>query len=143
MENLFATHLNWLAVSLATAAYFAIGFVWYGPLFGKAWGKEVGINMNKRPKTNEMIVIMGGQLVASFVAVWGLASVISWTHKSGVQAALTTSFLVVLFFIVSTNLGVLLFQKKPKLFLIDTSYHAVGLAVGGLILGAMQKNGIF
>lgn len=143
MENLFATHLNWLAVSLATAAYFAVGFLWYGPLFGKLWAKEVGVKMDKKLAVTEMITIFGGQLAASFIAVWGLASVISWTHKPGVEAAFTTSLLIVLFFIVSTNLGKLLFQKRPKLFFIDTGYHAVGLVVAGLILGAMQKNGIF
>ena len=30
------------SIILATIASIAIGFAWYGPLFGKAWAKEQG-----------------------------------------------------------------------------------------------------
>jgi hypothetical protein len=30
-------HLNYLAILAAMAANIAIGFAWYGPLFGRAW----------------------------------------------------------------------------------------------------------
>ena len=36
--------LNWWAILVATVAAFALGGLWYGPLFGKPWmGFEPGI----------------------------------------------------------------------------------------------------
>ena len=34
--------LNWWAVLVATGAAFALGGLWYGPLFGKAWLQALG-----------------------------------------------------------------------------------------------------
>src|SRR4051812_10168879 len=36
--------INFLAVILATVVQFALGFVWYGPLFSKLWGKIHGFD---------------------------------------------------------------------------------------------------
>lgn len=38
--------INWLAI-LAAASSLVIGFLWYGPLFGKAWMKESGMTEEK------------------------------------------------------------------------------------------------
>ena len=38
------SQLNWLAILVATVAAFALGGVWYGPVFGKAWQRLVGIS---------------------------------------------------------------------------------------------------
>ena len=35
MPKIFNT--SWLAVILATVVFFALGSVWYGPLFGEVW----------------------------------------------------------------------------------------------------------
>ena len=34
--------LNWLAILVATVASFVLGYVWYGPVFGKAWLAALG-----------------------------------------------------------------------------------------------------
>ncbi len=34
--------LNWWAILVATVAAFAVGGLWYGPLFGKAWMAALG-----------------------------------------------------------------------------------------------------
>jgi hypothetical protein len=39
--------LDWVAVLVATAALMVFGFVWYGPIFGKAWSRANGIEMNE------------------------------------------------------------------------------------------------
>ena len=38
----FVTALNWWAIVVATVAAFALGGLWYGPLFGKAWLAALG-----------------------------------------------------------------------------------------------------
>lgn len=35
--------INWLAVIAASLVGFLIGFIWYGPLFGKKWMELVGM----------------------------------------------------------------------------------------------------
>ena len=34
--------LNWWAILVATVAAFVLGYVWYGPVFGKAWLVALG-----------------------------------------------------------------------------------------------------
>ena len=34
--------INWWAVLVATVAAFALGGLWYGPIFGKAWMDAIG-----------------------------------------------------------------------------------------------------
>jgi len=46
MPKIFNT--NWLAVILATLAFFMLGAIWYGPLFGEIWMVGTGL-------TEEMI----------------------------------------------------------------------------------------
>jgi len=36
------TGLNWLAILVATVAGFALGGIWYGPLFGDTWLAALG-----------------------------------------------------------------------------------------------------
>ena len=34
--------VNYLAVLVSAIAMIVLGFIWYGPLFGKIWTKEMG-----------------------------------------------------------------------------------------------------
>lgn len=51
--------INYLAVILATAAQFVVGFVWYGPLFSKLWGKIHGFNKLPKETQKKMMKAMG------------------------------------------------------------------------------------
>ena len=42
MELLNFAGLNWWAILVATAAAFALGGIWYGPVFGQAWMAAIG-----------------------------------------------------------------------------------------------------
>lgn len=37
------TDVNWLAIVAAAVAAFVVGFLWYGPLFGKRWADAMGL----------------------------------------------------------------------------------------------------
>ncbi|MBK7243776.1 MAG: DUF1761 domain-containing protein [Saprospiraceae bacterium] len=39
--------INMTAIAIAVVANFVLGFLWYTPLFGKAWGKEMGYDPNE------------------------------------------------------------------------------------------------
>lgn len=41
------SNINLLAVLVATLSTFLVGWIWYGPLFGKAWINAVGFIQKK------------------------------------------------------------------------------------------------
>ena len=51
--------LNIGAIVLATVAMFAVGFVWYGPLFGKLWGQIHGFDKLSKEVQQKMMKEMG------------------------------------------------------------------------------------
>lgn len=52
-------HLNYFSVIVATVVMFAIGFVWYGPLFGRLWGKIHGFDKLPKETQQKMMKAMG------------------------------------------------------------------------------------
>jgi len=47
--------INYLAVGLAVIANFVLGWLWYTPLFGKAWAKEMKFDTSETPKVGVML----------------------------------------------------------------------------------------
>ncbi|MEM6687587.1 MAG: DUF1761 domain-containing protein [Bacteroidota bacterium] len=65
MENI---PVNWMALAVAALSTLIIGFLWYGPLFGKAWMKETGITEAQAQKG--MPLRFGLSVVLAFIAVF-------------------------------------------------------------------------
>ncbi len=42
--------INMVAILVAVVANFILGFIWYTPLFGKVWGREMGYDPNEKPE---------------------------------------------------------------------------------------------
>lgn len=42
--------INMLGVGIAVIANFVLGWLWFGPIFGKAWTIEMGMDLNKNQK---------------------------------------------------------------------------------------------
>ena len=75
----------WPAVGVSIIANMILGFVWYGPLFGKAWAKELGLDMSKKPPAKEMYRSMGLMLIGTFLLAYCLAyNVEAWRIVMGV-----------------------------------------------------------
>ena len=47
-------NVNYLAVVLETTAQFAVGAIWYMPLFGELWGKIHGFDKFSKKEQKEM-----------------------------------------------------------------------------------------
>jgi uncharacterized protein DUF1761 len=127
-------HVNWLAILVAALAGFAVGALWYGPLFGSAWRRESGVTLEKARAVN-MPKVYGTVLLLNLVAAGSLAMFIgpagTWTF------GLFAGFMTGLTFI-STALGVIyLFESKSlRLWLINAGYQVVIFSIMGSILGA-------
>lgn len=136
MSTLFFSHANWLAIAVAAVAYFMIGGLWYSVLFGKAWIKASGIDMNRPDAKKGAGGIMVMTFLLEFVICTGLAMVaykmmLTGGVMSGIKLGLLTGvcFSAIVIFISY------LYQMKPKaLSLIDGGYHIAGNVAASVII---------
>lgn len=127
--------INWLAVIAAALSAFPLGFVWYGPLFGKVWAAEVGMIPEKAKSANPAITY-GGAFVLALIqastfamflgatplpdaALYGLCAGLCW-----VGAAIGVQYLFE--------------QRSLRLGLINAGYNAVAFTLIGTIIGAWR-----
>ena len=139
-----AIHLNYLAIAVAVIVNFFFGWIWYGPLFGKAWAKEMGMNMDQKPDSKVMMRGMILMLIGTFLLVYVLAhSVQVWrpsvwnagTDGSDAMYGFMCGFFTWIGFFVPQNLSVVAWDNKSwKLFGINTSYHFLSLQILAMIL---------
>ncbi|MGB2867736.1 MAG: DUF1761 domain-containing protein [Bacteroidota bacterium] len=55
-----------MPVILAVVANFIFGFIWYTPLFGRTWAKEMGFNFDAKPPAGAMAKGLVLMVVGSF-----------------------------------------------------------------------------
>lgn len=133
--------INLWAVIAATVLNMAIGTAWYGPLLGKPWMKFVGMSPQKleAAKKKGMGKTMGTALFASFVMAYILALMIGWLGVTGSGEGLKVGAWIWLGFLATTQIDVVLWEDRPReLYLINTSYRLVSLALMGAMLGAWR-----
>lgn len=122
--------VNWLAVIVGAAAFFVVGMVWYGALFGKAWQKEVWPGGTPQMEGSP-VVLFGLCFLAEFIvsAMFGhmLARVqppthVIWMMAFGFGATIMVPAIAINY----------LFQRRSlKLFAIDAAHVVLGtLAMG-------------
>lgn len=125
--------INYLAVLVAAIVGFGIGSVWYGPLFGKIWQKEMGWTDNPpekgHPGKTLTIAFLLTFLMAFMTAHLMTDHFVGWIGGVHLGGELAIGFS-------ATALGIhYLFQKKSlKLWLIDSAYLTVILILMAVII---------
>ena len=124
--------LNLWAVLAAAASAFALGGLWYGPLFKHSWCREAGIDPDK--PTGHPAQVFGVASVASLAAAFAFAWFLG--PRPELQSALHAGVMVGLAY-VATSFGInyAFAGRSLKLWLIDAGYHTLQFALYGLILG--------
>jgi hypothetical protein len=141
--------VNYLALLVAGVAQMIVGFIWYGPLFGKVWSKMKGFDFDKMTKAEQkemqkkMMPYYGVTFVVSLVTAYILAHTMflsqNFFHYSPVMTGLTTAFWMWLGFMMPVRLYNEIFGGKNwKLFAIDTGYSLAGILAMGLVIGYMM-----
>jgi hypothetical protein len=125
--------VNWIGVIAAGVSAFIIGGIWYGPLFGKAWQKGVGLS-DEQVKSANMVKTLGGSLVLSLIAAFVFAMFLG--RDMGLQFGAATGFAAGAGW-VAASFGIsYLFEQRPfKLWLINGGYHTLQFTLYGAILG--------
>lgn len=129
--------VNYVAVVLAAIAAMVVGFVWYGPLFGNAWMKLVGITKSDINKS-EMPKLYGIMFLGALVEAYVLSHFIHYAGAVGLILGAKTGLWAWLGFVATTSLGNYMFSKRPiKLYYIDGGYALVNLIVMGAIIASL------
>jgi hypothetical protein len=133
--------VNYLAVLVAGILAMVIGFLWYGPLFGKTWAAMMGFNETSmadakaKGMTKTYVINFIAALIMAYVLAHSLIFASAYTSTSGVSAGLMVGFWSWIGFIVPVTLGSVLWDGKPwKLWAINAGYYLVLLLVMGVLL---------
>jgi len=133
--------INYVAVLGAAVASMMIGFLWYGPLFGKTWMALSGISQtsidpSKKKGMNTLYALaFCGSIVMSFVLAHALVFASSYLQVSGISAGLMAGLWNWLGFIAPVTLGAVLWEGRTwKLWMFNNAYYIVTLCVMGVIL---------
>ena len=132
--------VNWLAAVLGAAAFFLVGGVWYGLLFGKAWRRELGISAAdvaaaKARGDGQLAKIMGLSFAAELVIAWMLAHLIARTSPEPHVIMMFAGGFGAFLMTPAIAINYLYQNRSLKLCAIDAGHFVFGmLAMGGLFV---------
>jgi hypothetical protein len=127
--------INWLAVVLATVAFFAVGAVWYSLLFGKVWQRELGLSDEQLKSGPALPVIFGVCLLLEFVVALTVGHMFDFLQPSDRSKMMIAVGLGAAIMAPAIGINYLYQGRSLKLFLIDAGHFIVGMAaVGGVFV---------
>lgn len=132
--------VNIWAVIVSAIASMVIGSIWYGPLFGKQFMHEMGMDSWSKEKQDEMRKSMATsyvmQFIASLVMFYVFAKIAHGLHPLTITNGIKTSLLVWLGFILPVKFADTLWGGNKNLFWLSVTNMLLTLTVTGIIIGA-------
>src|SRR5215216_5856211 len=113
MDTALFSDINWLAVLVAAAAYFALGAIWYSFLFRDAWIKNTRIDMSDPNVKTGVGGIMVTSFILTFITALGLALIIGRIGPGGWMTGLKVGLIAGLCFSVAAISNSYLYEKRP------------------------------
>ncbi len=134
--------VNYWAVLVSAIVSMVIGSIWYGPLFGKLFMREMGMDKWSKEKQNEMKKGMAlsylGQFVASLVMFYFVAVLMIGIGNMTLRASLLMGALVWVGFVVPIKLGDAIWGGKKVLFLLGIGNMLITLLAACAIIGTWR-----
>jgi len=143
-------HISMTAILIAVVANFIFGAVWYMPLFGRTWAREMKMDPDgPKPPASVMIKGMAIMVIGNFlmayvfahnIAVW---NPVTWNQPAspmwGISYAFMAAFFTWLGFFLPQDLGRIAWEGSSwKLFFINTVHHFLSLLIAAVILVKMM-----
>lgn len=130
--------LNWLAVVVATIAYFALGMVWYAEYaFGRAWQRASGQDLS--PPENTSAAAYAIPLLTCFVITLATAMIGNAAGTDNIMEGVLLGLVVGVGIALPVRMvtgSYDMTKPAPVTFAaIGAGYHVVGLTLAGAILG--------
>lgn len=128
-------NLNYVHIAVAALAYFAVGALWFGPLFGKLWIRLTGISGPTEEDKKRIPLMFGITLVLSFILTLSVACVLYFVQPASITGALKVGLLAGGGFVFCASAMNYMYAKRPfQLTLLDAGYHLVSLCLVSVIL---------
>jgi hypothetical protein len=138
-------NINMVAILVAVVANFILGFIWYTPLFGKVWAREIGVDFSVKPAGGEVAKGMFFMVIGNFFMAYVFAhNMAAWSYVPGanemsrVASIMSATIFTWLGFYLPVDLSAVAWERKSwTLFFINTGYHFMMLLVAAVILTYM------
>lgn len=132
--------INHAAVWVGVVIMFALGFLWYGPLFGERWMEYVGLTLADAENMDGMAGIWISNIVVSIITMYMIAWLIcKLGYDTGVKGALLGFAVAFVFVFLTTMVNNLFAQEPYGLAWIIGGFSMVGYTINGFIMGAWTK----
>jgi hypothetical protein len=135
-ENAMLKGVNWIAVIIAVVLLQVLGFLWFGPVFGKAWAAAMGKTGDMSGGSN-MLMALGA--VNTLICVVGLAWLLGKVGAATLGAAITTSVTAWFFFSFTTSsLEYIYMGMSLQLLELNAGYLLVAFVLAGATLNLVK-----
>lgn len=132
----FVLSMNWWAIVVATVVAFLLGWLWYGPLFGKAWLDALGKTEEDIEPSPTPFIISFFTTLLTCIVMAGLIQALGINTWTG---GLVLGLAVGIGFITTSNISDGTFCRWSwSLVSIQSGYRAVYSVLMGLILAMWQ-----
>jgi uncharacterized protein DUF1761 len=128
--------INWLAVLVATVANGVLGFLWYGPIFGRIWVRAVGRSQEEMAQAGPSIAL---SIFSGLIAAFALALILTVPPAADVNVGEGIRFGAIagIGFAVTSKVTSSAFEgTNSTVTLLFAFYQIVGYIIVGAILGA-------
>jgi Protein of unknown function (DUF1761) len=140
---------NLVAIAIAVVANFFLGFIWYTPLFGKRWARELGLPEGYEAKGGDLAKGLICNAIGCFLIAFVLSSnIAAWTPStwgsslqglSPIVQSINAAVFTWLGFMVPILLNGVAWEKRSwTLFAINGGYYLLSLFVAALIITHMR-----
>jgi Protein of unknown function (DUF1761) len=130
---------NYAAIAVAAVAYWVLGAIWYGVLFGNQWMALEHMSMEQAKSVNPA-PIYAITLLLNLLIAYVLAQVCIWRNANTVGRGASVGVLLWVGIVGPITFTTYMYEMRPKdLYAINEFYPLAGLVLMGAILGAWTK----
>jgi Protein of unknown function (DUF1761) len=138
--------MNMMAVFLGAVAFFAVGALWYGVLFGKPWRREAGIEdahgtmLKPRDTAARVALVFGLCFAFELLIALMLGHQFARTSPSARGIMMISTGFGATIMAPAVGINYLFQGKSGKLFAIDAGHLVVGMAAMGAVFVAFMPD---
>lgn len=137
--------MNIILILAVAILNFILGMVWYGPIFGKAWARVMGVSVPTKEEKNAMMKKMRGPMVLTLVGNF-LTSFVLYLSISVGDILTGIIFAVILWlgFVTPVVMSGVIWDKMPRKtmfhkFLIQAGFYLLSFLVTAVIFGIFSR----
>ncbi len=128
--------INWIAVIVGVILANVLGFLWYGPLFGKPWMRAIG---KSQEELRGSPMMYGVTVIASLITMIVLAAAVrAFASATLVEGAVVGAVLAIGLYATGTYVGATFEGRSTTLWWINALYNTVVYIGMGAVFAAWR-----